>query len=246
MVNEDKKWDRISVEIMDSHTLLAGRERGGPSRALVTSPNMSAQHIGQHSPALRTKPQDQQGQSCFLIAPNSNLLSLNEGDFFLWNVEQFAGIHSKGSITSSHLILSGFKPFICSTMTVSVYSRLGFIRCPSVLLLTLTGLSLSSPIRSPENRHRASVGRGDNPLLDAQDFLSLFRATMNLTELRPQPRPLAAREEPPDYMLELYNRFAHDHTAVPSANIVRSFKNEGTNLFLFITDQFSWKMYILH
>ncbi|TMS08363.1 Bone morphogenetic protein 10 [Larimichthys crocea] len=114
-------------------------------------------------------------------------------------------------------------------MTVSVYSRLGFIRCPSVLLLTLTGLSLSSPIRSPENRHRASVGRGDNPLLDAQDFLSLFRATMNLTELRPQPRPLAAREEPPDYMLELYNRFAHDHTAVPSANIVRSFKNEDSS-----------------
>ncbi|KAI3361789.1 hypothetical protein L3Q82_002130 [Scortum barcoo] len=52
---------------------------------------------------------------------------------------------------------------------------------------------------------------------------------MNLTELRPQPRPPAARKEPPEYMLELYNRFANDHTAVPSANIVRSFKNEDSS-----------------
>ncbi|KAM9338116.1 bone morphogenetic protein 10-like [Symphorus nematophorus] len=114
-------------------------------------------------------------------------------------------------------------------MTISIFSNLGFILSLNVLLLTLTGLSLSSPIRSPENHHRASVGRGDNPLLDAQDFLSHFLSTMNLTELRPQPRPLAARKEPPEYMLELYNRFAHDHTAVPSANIVRSFKNEDSS-----------------
>ncbi|XP_044029915.1 bone morphogenetic protein 10-like [Siniperca chuatsi] len=116
-------------------------------------------------------------------------------------------------------------------MTVSVYSNIGFIRSLNVLLLMLTGLSLSSPIRSLENHHRASVGRdeGDNPLLDAQDFLSQFLSTMNLTELRPQPRPLVARKEPPEYMLELYNRFAHDRTAVPSANIVRSFKNEDSS-----------------
>ncbi|XP_075955107.1 bone morphogenetic protein 10-like [Anarhichas minor] len=113
-------------------------------------------------------------------------------------------------------------------MTISVFSNLGVIRSLNVLLLTLTGLSLSSPIRSPENRHRISVGRdvGDNPLLDAQDFLSQFLSTINLTELRPQTRPLAARKEPPEYMLELYNRFATDPTAVPSANVVRSFKNE--------------------
>ncbi|XP_038589061.1 bone morphogenetic protein 10-like [Micropterus salmoides] len=115
-------------------------------------------------------------------------------------------------------------------MTVSVHSNLGFIRSLNVLLI-LTGLSLSSPIRSLENHHRESVGRdvGDNPLLDAQDFLSQFLSTINLTELKPQPRPLAARKEPPDYMLELYNRFAHDRTAVPSANIVRSFKNEDSS-----------------
>ncbi|XP_070707065.1 bone morphogenetic protein 10-like [Pempheris klunzingeri] len=116
-------------------------------------------------------------------------------------------------------------------MTVSVFSNLGFIRSLNVALLMLTGLSLSSPIRSLENHHRASVGWdvGDNPLLDAQDFLSQFLSTMNLTELRPHPRPLAVRKEPPEYMLELYNRFAHDRTAVPSANIVRSFKNEDTS-----------------
>ncbi|KAM7368985.1 hypothetical protein PAMP_013285 [Pampus punctatissimus] len=116
-------------------------------------------------------------------------------------------------------------------MTVSVFSSLGFIRFLSVLLVMLAGLSLSSPIRSPENHHRASVGRDvhDNPLLDAQDFLSQFLSTLNLTEQRPQPWPPAARKEPPEYMLELYNRFANDRTAVPSANIVRSFKNEDSS-----------------
>ncbi|GAA6217103.1 bone morphogenetic protein 10-like [Lates japonicus] len=116
-------------------------------------------------------------------------------------------------------------------MTASVFSSLGFIRSLNVLLLVLTGLSLSSPIRSPENHHRASGGRdvGDNPLLDAQDFLNQFLSTLNLTELRPQPRPPAAHKEPPEYMLELYNRFANDRTAVPSANIVRSFKNEDSS-----------------
>ncbi|KAL7376471.1 hypothetical protein ABVT39_008705 [Epinephelus coioides] len=118
-------------------------------------------------------------------------------------------------------------------MTVSVRSNLGFVCSLNVLLLMLTGLSLSSPIRSPESHHRVSVGRdvGDNPLLDAQDFLSQFLSTMNLTELRPQARPLAARKEPPEYMLELYNRFANDRTAVPSANVVRSFKNEDSSPF---------------
>lgn len=67
-----------------------GRERGGPNGFLVTSPNMSTQHIGQHSPALRPKPLDQQGQSCFLTVPNSNPLSFNEGESSREKVEQFA------------------------------------------------------------------------------------------------------------------------------------------------------------
>uniref|UniRef100_A0A3Q3W714 TGF-beta family profile domain-containing protein n=1 Tax=Mola mola TaxID=94237 RepID=A0A3Q3W714_MOLML len=113
-------------------------------------------------------------------------------------------------------------------MTVSVLSNPGRVSSLNLLLLTWTGLSLCSPIRPPENHHRAPGGRvaGDNPLLDAQDFLSHFLSTMNFTELRPQPGPLAARKEPPEHMLELYNRFAQDYSAVPSANIVRSFKNQ--------------------
>ncbi|KAM8827856.1 bone morphogenetic protein 10 [Spinachia spinachia] len=111
-------------------------------------------------------------------------------------------------------------------MTISAFSNHGFFRSVNVLLQILIGLSLSSPIRSPENHHRVSVAVGDNPLLDAQDFLSQFRSPVNQTRLRPRARPLAAPTEPPEYMLELYKRFATDPTAVPSASVVRSFKNE--------------------
>lgn len=102
-----------------------------------------------------------------------------------------------------------------------------------LLLLMLANFSLSSPTRSLKSHQRASVRRdvAENQLLEAQDILSQFLSTLNLTELRPPPGPHTPRKEPPDYMLELYNRFANDHTAVPSANIVRSFKNEGTNHF---------------
>lgn len=55
-----------------------------------------------------------------------------------------------------------------------------------------------------------------------------FLRTFNLSGLGPGPlATLSAREEPPEYMMELYNRFANDHTATPTANIIRSFKNEG-------------------
>ncbi|CAJ1070600.1 bone morphogenetic protein 10-like [Xyrichtys novacula] len=113
-------------------------------------------------------------------------------------------------------------------MTCSVFSHLGFVGSLNVLLLMLASLSLSSPIRSLKNHHKVSARRDvvDNQLFEAQDLLSQFLSTINLTELRPPPGPRAALKEPPDYMLELYNRFAHDRTAVPSANIVRSFKNE--------------------
>ncbi|XP_058134681.1 bone morphogenetic protein 10 isoform X3 [Dasypus novemcinctus] len=36
----------------------------------------------------------------------------------------------------------------------------------------------------------------------------------------------SAKVDPPEYMLELYNKFATDRTSVPSANIIRSFENE--------------------
>lgn len=53
-----------------------------------------------------------------------------------------------------------------------------------------------------------------------------FLRTFNLSGSGPQPSAGGIREEPPEYMMELYNRFANDRNAMPSANIIRSFKNE--------------------
>ncbi|XP_063301644.1 bone morphogenetic protein 10 [Pelobates fuscus] len=65
---------------------------------------------------------------------------------------------------------------------------------------------------------------------DGFDFNSLletmkddFLKTLNLTGI---PVQAPVKVEPPEYMLELYNKFAKDRTTMPSANIVRSFKNE--------------------
>ncbi|KAE8618762.1 hypothetical protein XENTR_v10009491 [Xenopus tropicalis] len=65
---------------------------------------------------------------------------------------------------------------------------------------------------------------------DGYDFNSLRETmkddilrTLNLSGIPVQP---PVKVDPPEYMLELYNRFAKDRTTMPSANIVRSFKNE--------------------
>ncbi|XP_077398465.1 bone morphogenetic protein 10-like [Vanacampus margaritifer] len=99
----------------------------------------------------------------------------------------------------------------------------------SVFLVTLAALSSSGPVRPPEGRpqRRPSLAgdeRDDAPL----DFLSHFLATLNLTR---QPEQKESPKEPPEYMLELFERFANDRTAVPSASIVRSFKNEDSSPF---------------
>lgn len=107
----------------------------------------------------------------------------------------------------------------------------------------------SNPIGSPE-RLRIAPGLDDghggvlDPSLleqdsevDMQSLLETlkgqFLRTFNLTRPGPPVQPGAPRVEPPEYMLELYNRFANDRTAMPSANIVRSFKNEGKCAFTF-------------
>ncbi|XP_013993754.1 bone morphogenetic protein 10 [Salmo salar] len=124
-------------------------------------------------------------------------------------------------------------------MVTPVFSILGYIYSLSLLTLLLPGLSQGSPIMSPEELRRGPGARGlvdtsmleQNEDLDMQDFQGQFLSTLNLTELGPRPRPRAARKEPPEYMLELYNRFANDRTAMPSANIVRSFKNEDSSFY---------------
>nr|XP_046225775.1 bone morphogenetic protein 10-like [Oncorhynchus gorbuscha] len=124
-------------------------------------------------------------------------------------------------------------------MVAPVFSILGYIYSLSLLPLLLPGWSQGSPIMSPEEPRRGPGARGlvDTSMLeqdqdvelDMQDSLGQFLSTLNLTELEARARPRATRKEPPEYMLELYNRFANDHTAVPSANIVRSFKNEDSS-----------------
>ncbi|KAJ8415441.1 hypothetical protein AAFF_G00424210 [Aldrovandia affinis] len=117
------------------------------------------------------------------------------------------------------------------------------------LLLLWPRSGQGSPILSPEESVRPAMQAGagedghggfvDPSLLeqdsdlDMQNILDSLRGqflrTFNLSGLGPPLQPGATRVEPPEYMMELYNRFANDHTAMPSANIVRSFKNEDTS-----------------
>ncbi|KAG7222102.1 hypothetical protein INR49_016672 [Caranx melampygus] len=128
------------------------------------------------------------------------------------------------------------------------------INCGSKTLLLLFSILLlqgplygeSNPISSTHQRHRPSPGLGDghggvvdlslleqDGNVDMQSLLESlkeqFLRTFNLSGLGPQLPPGSTREEPPEYMMELYNRFANDHTAMPTANIIRSFKNEDSS-----------------
>ncbi|KAF7687179.1 bone morphogenetic protein 10 [Silurus meridionalis] len=116
--------------------------------------------------------------------------------------------------------------------------------CRLAFLLLILGLfpGDASPISSPE-RHRIAPGFDDgrggvvDPSLLEQDsevdmqnvvetLRGQFLRTFNLSGHGPPMQPGVPRVQPPEYMLELYNRFANDRTSMPSANIVRSFKNE--------------------
>ncbi|XP_064209853.1 bone morphogenetic protein 10 [Anguilla rostrata] len=130
-------------------------------------------------------------------------------------------------------------------MTMAVATVMTFIPLlPLLLLWPRSGQG--SPILSPEEPRLApGLGNGHGGFvdpslleqdgeLDMQNLLETLRGqflrTFNLTGLGPPPQPNGGpRAEPPEYMMELYNRFANDHTAMPAANIVRSFKNEDTS-----------------
>ncbi|KAM9166715.1 bone morphogenetic protein 10 [Pangshura tecta] len=100
-------------------------------------------------------------------------------------------------------------------------------------LSLLVHLAACSPIMSLEQTSLEE----DVPLFDellseqdGVDFSTLlqnmkneFLKTLNLSDI---PLHETAKVEPPEYMLELYNRFATDRTSMPSANIIRSFQNE--------------------
>lgn len=118
----------------------------------------------------------------------------------------------------------------------------------SLALLLCLPSGACSPITAPE-RHRLAPGLDDgrggvvDPSLleqdsevDVQKLLETlkgqFLRTFNLSGLgqRRHSGP-TERVEPPEYMMELYNRFANDRTSMPTANIIRSFKNEGMWFF---------------
>ncbi|XP_008049210.1 bone morphogenetic protein 10 [Carlito syrichta] len=101
------------------------------------------------------------------------------------------------------------------------------------LFCLVAHLVSGSPIMSLEQ----SPLEEDMPLFDdvfseqdGVDFNTLlqsmkdeFLKTLNLSDI---PTQDSAKVDPPEYMLELYNKFATDRTSMPSANIIRSFKNE--------------------
>ncbi|XP_053873157.1 bone morphogenetic protein 10 [Malaclemys terrapin pileata] len=100
-------------------------------------------------------------------------------------------------------------------------------------LSLLVHLAACSPIMSLEQSSLEEDVPFFDELLSEQDgvdFSTLlqnmkneFLKTLNLSDI---PLHETAKVEPPEYMIELYNRFATDRTSMPSANIVRSFQNE--------------------
>ncbi|XP_061625270.1 bone morphogenetic protein 10 [Phyllopteryx taeniolatus] len=135
-------------------------------------------------------------------------------------------------------------------MASSWVSLLGTICSTETLLLLFSILLLrgplcgeSGPISNTDQRLRPTPGLGraadpsqleqDNNLIVQgvlENLKEQFLQTFNLSGLGPPSLPPGSvREEPPEYMMELYNRFANDRTSVPSASIIRSFKNEDSS-----------------
>lgn len=145
-----------------------------------------------------------------------------------------------GRLRSRELSVSGMSAALLSASLVLL----------SVVVGPLSSGASGSPITAPET-HRLAPGLDDgrggmvdpslleqNSEVDMQKLLETlkgqFLRTFNLSGLGPrnsaghQQQAGAERTEPPEYMMELYNRFANDRTAMPTANIIRSFKDEGT------------------
>lgn len=48
--------------------------------------------------------------------------------------------------------------------------------------------------------------------------------SLNLSRV---PSQVKTKEEPPQFMIDLYNRYTADKSSIPASNIVRSFSTEG-------------------
>ena len=109
-----------------------------------------------------------------------------------------------------------------------------------VALPVLCLLACSALGKPLENRGRPSTGADAHGLLggpggeqegvtfDLRMFLENmkvdFLRNLNLSGVPSQDR---TRAEPPQYMIDLYNRYTTDKTSTPASNIVRSFSVEG-------------------
>lgn len=84
---------------------------------------------------------------------------------------------------------------------------------------------------SPGENARSSLGLsggGDEGVFDLKMFLENmkvdFLRSLNLSGIPSQDK---TRVEPPQYMIDLYNRYTTDKSSTPASNIVRSFSVEG-------------------
>lgn len=84
---------------------------------------------------------------------------------------------------------------------------------------------------SPGGNARSSLGlsgAGDEGVFDLKMFLENmkvdFLRSLNLSGIPSQDK---TRAEPPQYMIDLYNRYTTDKSSTPASNIVRSFSVEG-------------------
>lgn len=108
-----------------------------------------------------------------------------------------------------------------------------------VALLTLFLLACSTqqkPLQSwgqasPGGNARSSLGLsggGEEGVFDLKMFLENmkvdFLRSLNLSGIPSQDK---TRAEPPQYMIDLYNRYTTDKASTPASNIVRSFSVEG-------------------
>lgn len=93
-----------------------------------------------------------------------------------------------------------------------------------------------------ENAHEDSGEHGDvegEARFNFNTFLENLKAdflrSLNLSEVPSQEK---SKEEPPQFMIDLYNRYAKDKSSSPISNIVRSFRPEGRNCLKCVGEDF--------
>ncbi|NXR23960.1 DSL1 protein, partial [Cinclus mexicanus] len=69
-----------------------------------------------------------------------------------------------------------------------------------------------------------------------------FLRSLNLSRV---PSQVKTKEEPPQFMIDLYNRYAADKSSIPASNIVRSFSTEGRKVLNMWTKIFKEKHILL-